>query len=111
MNDADCNLDCTLPACGDGILNPSAGEQCELTNPACPLDCGLGTCPEGGCVRLESSLHAVLPNDAEIRPRIRLTNLSEHELDLSEYSLRYWFTDPSTAPYDLAVLWGEPFVC
>ena len=34
---ATCDADCTLPVCGDGELNPGAGEQCEAD-----ADCGAG---------------------------------------------------------------------
>ncbi|AFE06431.1 cysteine-rich repeat protein [Corallococcus coralloides DSM 2259] len=40
-----CNANCTLPACGDGIVNAAAGEQCEHNNTSsrsCPY--GQATC-------------------------------------------------------------------
>jgi hypothetical protein len=110
VSDAECDLDCTLPQCGDGVLNPAAGEQCELTTPGCGLDCGIGTCPSGGCLRVESKLAAVLPYDFEMHPHIRLTNLSEQTLDLSEYSIRYWFYYPFVSTYDLDVVWDPAYV-
>lgn len=47
MNSPDCDQDCTLPSCGDGIFNPHNGEQCDDGN---RLD--IDACRdslEGGC--------------------------------------------------------------
>ena len=50
---ARCDADCTRPRCGDGILNPLAGEHCEpgaLTpscSPRCTLSCGNGQLDQG----------------------------------------------------------------
>ncbi len=49
---ADCRSDCTLPRCGDGIVDSAAGEACDdgnLTNSdACPDGVG-GTCQPATC--------------------------------------------------------------
>jgi cysteine-rich repeat protein len=46
-----CDADCTLPFCGDGVLNPLAGEQCDDNNNVdaddCPVDCRLASCGDG----------------------------------------------------------------
>lgn len=43
--DASCRTDCTARRCGDAIVDPAAGEQCEQT-----ADCGSGyTCRACGC--------------------------------------------------------------
>ena len=51
---AECDPDCTLAVCGDGTLNPSAGEACDDgaqnsdTLPGgCPTDCTLERCGDG----------------------------------------------------------------
>ena len=49
--DARCNHDCTLPRCGDGVLNPYAGEQCD-GGLGCSSDCLL-TCGNGQVEGLE----------------------------------------------------------
>ncbi len=52
---ATCDADCTMPECGDGLLNRAAGEECDDDNvragdgctPACiiePASCGNGVC-------------------------------------------------------------------
>ena len=59
---ADCDSDCTFAECGDGTVNPSAGEACDdgaansdTVPGACPTDCALPRCgngvidPEEGC--------------------------------------------------------------
>jgi hypothetical protein len=38
---AHCDIDCTLPGCGDGTWNPAAGEECDTENPDCCPDCTL----------------------------------------------------------------------
>jgi MYXO-CTERM domain-containing protein len=56
-NTATCEVDCTLPACGDGIFNAAAGEECDPTDPdpdapACTDDCilaGAFARGSGGC--------------------------------------------------------------
>jgi cysteine-rich repeat protein len=47
-----CDLDCTLPVCGDGTINPSADEECEVpsvgaSTPVCNSDCTLSRCGDG----------------------------------------------------------------
>jgi hypothetical protein len=48
---ATCNDDCTTSVCGDGIVNPAAGEQCDdggrngITSPTCSKDCKLVAAP------------------------------------------------------------------
>jgi len=44
-----CNADCTLAACGDGLLNASAGELCDDggESAACNVDCTLAACGDG----------------------------------------------------------------
>lgn len=42
---AQCNYDCTAARCGDGVLNPFAGEQCDGglgCSSSCTLSCGNG---------------------------------------------------------------------
>jgi len=43
---ATCDLDCTRPACGDGIANTAAGEQCDTgsASATCDADCTLAVC-------------------------------------------------------------------
>jgi cysteine-rich repeat protein len=45
---ASCNANCTAPACGDGIVNASAGEQCDNVGPSnsasCDRDCSVAFC-------------------------------------------------------------------
>jgi MYXO-CTERM domain-containing protein len=46
-NTADCDSDCTLPECGDGILNTAAGEACDSEGEDtedCNSDCTLPSC-------------------------------------------------------------------
>jgi len=44
---AACDPDCTLPECGDGLVNMAAGEQCDdgsyngVTGDPCKIDCTL----------------------------------------------------------------------
>jgi cysteine-rich repeat protein len=46
-----CDIDCTLPTCGDGLANPKAGELCDDGNTAsgdgCSADCGFERCGNG----------------------------------------------------------------
>ncbi|MFO0547308.1 MAG: DUF4215 domain-containing protein [Polyangiaceae bacterium] len=42
---ADCDADCSLPLCGDGIVNPAAGEECDDRNTAAGDGCS-ETCLE-----------------------------------------------------------------
>lgn len=51
---AQCRVDCTLPKCGDGILDTSRGEQCDdgpnnsdLPNAHCRMNCSLPKCGDG----------------------------------------------------------------
>lgn len=43
---ARCNADCTLAACGDGVLNATAGEDCDDggLSATCDLDCTVSEC-------------------------------------------------------------------
>jgi hypothetical protein len=42
----DCDIDCTIPECGDGIVNGQANEQCDEKgeSPHCDIDCTLPEC-------------------------------------------------------------------
>jgi len=44
-----CNVDCTVPFCGDGLRNAAAGEACDTVNdtPSCDSDCTLPVCGDG----------------------------------------------------------------
>jgi cysteine-rich repeat protein len=47
-----CDADCTLPVCGDGLLNPLAGEACDpgavgVSTAACDADCTPPVCGDG----------------------------------------------------------------
>jgi cysteine-rich repeat protein len=44
-----CNPDCTLSVCGDGIVNPAAGEQCDDggETATCDADCTIAYCGDG----------------------------------------------------------------
>jgi cysteine-rich repeat protein len=44
---ATCNIDCSLAACGDGIVNAAAGEFCDDggESATCNIDCSLATLP------------------------------------------------------------------
>ncbi len=46
---ASCNADCTASACGDGILNVTAGETCDDAgeSAACDADCTAAECGDG----------------------------------------------------------------
>lgn len=49
---ATCNADCSAVLCGDGILNASAGEECDdgddnADEAACTLSCTIATCGDG----------------------------------------------------------------
>ena len=49
MNDDACRNDCTIPVCGDGIVDP--GEQCDdgndVNDDACRNDCTIPVCGDG----------------------------------------------------------------
>jgi cysteine-rich repeat protein len=51
VESADCDADCTAPACGDGIINALAGETCDdgnlENNDDCTDQCLLATCGDG----------------------------------------------------------------
>ncbi|MEE8312406.1 MAG: DUF4215 domain-containing protein, partial [Candidatus Binatia bacterium] len=46
-----CDIDCTLPACGDGVFNPAAGEECDdgngIDGDGCDLGCLISVCGNG----------------------------------------------------------------
>ncbi|MCA9707797.1 MAG: hypothetical protein KDK70_18240, partial [Myxococcales bacterium] len=44
-----CDIDCTLPSCGDSVVNASAGEQCDEMGETvgCDPDCSLALCGDG----------------------------------------------------------------
>lgn len=44
-----CNVDCTVPFCGDGLRNAAAGEACDTVDdtPSCDSDCTLPVCGDG----------------------------------------------------------------
>lgn len=49
-----CRVDCTLPKCGDSIMDTSRGEQCDdgpnnsnLPNAHCRMDCSIPKCGDG----------------------------------------------------------------
>jgi cysteine-rich repeat protein len=46
---ATCNIDCTVPFCGDGLRNAAAGEACDTVEDAlgCDSDCSLAVCGDG----------------------------------------------------------------
>jgi hypothetical protein len=47
---AACDVDCTLPECGDGLRNAAAGEACDsggFDTPGCNEDCTLPVCGDG----------------------------------------------------------------
>jgi cysteine-rich repeat protein len=49
---ASCDCDCTRPVCGDRIVNPLAGEQCDpgkagLDSQQCNRDCTISLCGDG----------------------------------------------------------------
>ncbi len=46
---ADCNLDCTLAVCGDGKVNGSAGEQCDVAGHQDTPTCVAATCKVSRC--------------------------------------------------------------
>ena len=47
--DADCDVDCTTPVCGDGVFNALAGESCDDggDSPDCDGDCTARSCGDG----------------------------------------------------------------
>ncbi len=50
---ATCDIDCTAPACGDGIINAAAGEQCDDGNAAAGDGCSECRLEECGNGRLD----------------------------------------------------------
>ncbi len=46
---ATCNVDCTLPVCGDGLRNAAAGEECDTAGDSlgCNFNCTLPRCGDG----------------------------------------------------------------
>ena len=46
---ATCDVDCTIPVCGDGLLNRLSGERCDdgAESAFCNEDCTLATCGDG----------------------------------------------------------------
>jgi hypothetical protein len=47
---AACDVDCTMPECGDGLRNAAAGEACDaggVSTPGCDHDCTLPVCGDG----------------------------------------------------------------
>ncbi len=47
---ADCNADCSVAACGDGIVNPTAGEDCDAfgeQTETCEATCSSAACGDG----------------------------------------------------------------
>ena len=46
---AECDLDCSLPVCGDGLRNAAAGEACDsiIDATGCDADCTLPVCGDG----------------------------------------------------------------
>jgi cysteine-rich repeat protein len=51
VESAECDVDCTAPACGDGVMNASAGETCDdgnlEPNDDCTDQCLLASCGDG----------------------------------------------------------------
>lgn len=54
QNTVSCDSDCSFPVCGDGLVNPAAGEQCDDAwenidgiSGACRTDCTLAICGDG----------------------------------------------------------------
>jgi cysteine-rich repeat protein len=51
---AACDIDCSMPLCGDGLLNTAASEICDpgLPTPTCDTDCSATTCGDGTINRI-----------------------------------------------------------
>ena len=49
VDSAECDVDCTEPACGDGSVNMAAGELCDdmVETEACDADCTVVECGDG----------------------------------------------------------------
>lgn len=94
MNSATCDANCTLPACGDGVLNAAAGESCELTDPNCTASCAVVSCGPSGCPHIQTRVSSVAPTDNVIHPVIRLVNQGTTAINLSGYTVKYWFDEP-----------------
>ncbi len=49
VESATCDVDCTRPVCGDGLINHAAGEVCDDhgESPRCDKDCTLPRCGDG----------------------------------------------------------------
>ncbi len=54
QNTVACDSDCSFPVCGDGLVNPAAGEECDDAwenvdgvSGACRTDCTLAVCGDG----------------------------------------------------------------
>lgn len=93
VNSATCDSNCTLPACGDGILNAAAGESCETTSPGCTSSCAVVSCGASGCPHIQTRVSTVAPTDNVIHPVIRLVNQGTSAINLSGYTLKYWFDE------------------
>lgn len=93
MNSATCDSNCTLPACGDGILNAAAGESCETTSPNCTSSCAVVSCGASGCPHIQTRVSTVAPTDNVIHPVIRLVNQGTTAINLSGYTVKYWFDE------------------
>ncbi len=108
--DANCDADCTLPLCGDLVLNTAAGEECELSEATCSSSCQLPACGGAGCASVSHRLHAIEPFDLEMKPQLRIDNPTGQAMDLSHYSLRYWFADAAPQGWDMEIWGGTAYV-
>jgi hypothetical protein len=98
VDTAECDRDCTLPACDDGVLNQQAGEVCEPPGAAgCNATCD-GIDPSPGCtdpttcLKVEHLNFNPTPEWDTIYPWLKVVNNSATAVPFSELTLRYWFT-------------------
>ncbi len=90
-----CTSLCTISSCGDGIVNPVAGEQCDpVLDPECdPVTCQLPS----ACIDPSSCLYAMTssdssPTDGNAAVRLQIGNGSSEPVSLAGLTARYWFT-------------------
>jgi len=101
---------CQPPVCGDGVVNPVAGELCEPSlDVACSTDCQ----QRRGCVDSSLCLYAALQSgtqsaDNSLTPWLQVVNAGPSAVDLSQLTVKYWFTEEGTEPMELHCDWANP---
>lgn len=91
---ATCDGDCTLPQCGDGIVNMTAGENCDPGDaPDCLPDCSGTECTDPNtCLHLRYANYSDdSPTDQQIKVSVVVVNNGPTAVDLDNLTIRYWF--------------------